>query len=275
MRNLLRFIVRYHFIILFILFETIAFFLLFRYNTFHKAKIVTLTHSIRGGFSRAFINIKEYLSLREENKKLIEENNKLYNLLRSSYRITSFESFNVNDSVYKRKYIYTNAKVINNSTNKQYNYITLDKGKNHGIEQDMAVLSNDGIVGIVKDVTDNYSSVISLLNRNFKVNAKIKRTGYFGPLSWTGRGHSKAILTDIPHHVQILAGDTVVTSGYSAIFPEGYMIGITSDYKLKGGNYYEITVDLSTDFKNISNVQVVKNLYREEKIELEKFAESD
>jgi rod shape-determining protein MreC len=275
MRNLLRFIVRHHFIILFILFETIAFFLLFRYNTFHKAKIVTLTHSIRGGFSRGFINIKEYLSLRQENRKLIEENNKLYNLLKSSYRITSFESFNVNDSVYKRKYIYTNAKVINNSTNKQYNYITLNKGKSHGIEQDMAVLSNDGIVGIVKDVTDNYSLVISLLNRNFKVNAKIKRTGYFGPLLWTGKGHSKAILTDIPHHVKILIGDTVVTSGYSAIFPEGYMIGITSDYKLKGGNYYEITVDLATDFKNLSSVQVVKNLYREEQIELEKSAESD
>jgi rod shape-determining protein MreC len=275
MRNLLRFIVRHHFIILFILFEIIAFFLLFRYNTFHKAKIVTFTHSIRGGFSKVFINIKEYLSLREENRKLIEENNKLYNLLKSSYRITSFESFSVNDSLYKRKYIYTNAKVINNSTNKQYNYITLNKGKNHGIEQDMAVLSNDGIVGIVKDVTDNYSSVISLLNRNFKVNAKIKRTGYFGPLLWTGKGHSKAILTDIPHHVKILVGDTVVTSGYSAIFPEGYMIGITSDYKLKGGNYYEITVDLATDFKNLSSVQVVKNLYREEQIELEKSAESD
>jgi rod shape-determining protein MreC len=275
MRNLLRFIVRHHFIILFILFETIAFFLLFKYNTFHKAKIVTLSNSVRGGFSRGFVNIKEYLSLREENRKLIEENNKLYNLLRSSYRITSFESLNVNDSVYKRKYIYTDAKVINNSTNKQYNYITLNKGKSHGIEQDMAVLSNDGIVGIVKDVTDNYSSVISLLNRNFKVNAKIKRTGYFGPLLWTGKGHSKAILTDIPHHVQILIGDTVVTSGYSAIFPEGYMIGITSDYKLKGGNYYEITVDLATDFKNLSSVQVVKNLYREEQIELEKSAESD
>lgn len=275
MRNLLKFIVRHHFIILFILFEAIAFFLLFRYNTFHKAKIVNVTHSVRGGFSRVFVNIREYISLREDNRKLIEENNKLYNLLKSSYRITSFESFSVNDSVYKRNYIYTDAKVINNSTNKQYNYITLSKGKNHGIEQDMAVLSNDGIVGIIKSVTDNYSSVISLLNRNFKVNAKIKKSGYFGPLLWTGKGHSKAILTDIPHHAEIFAGDTVVTSGYSAIFPEGYMIGITSDYRLKGGNYYEITVDLATDFKNLSNVQVVKNLYREEQVELENSAESD
>ncbi len=275
MRNLLRFIVRHHFILLFILFEVIAFFLLFHYNSFHKAKIVNLAYSMRGSFSRIAGNVKEYVSLREENRKLVEENNRLYNLLKSSYRITSLESFKVNDSLYKRNYIFTGAKVINNSTNKQYNYITLNKGKNHGIEQDMAVLSNEGIVGIVKNVSDNYSSVISLLNRNFKVNARIKRTGYFGPLLWTGRGHTKAILTDIPHHVQILIGDTVVTSGYSAIFPEGYMIGITSDYKLKGGNYYEITIDLATDFKNLTNVQVVKNLYREEQIELEKSAESD
>ncbi len=275
MRNLLRFIVRHHFILLFILFEVIAFFLLFHYNSFHKAKIVNLAYSMRGSFSRVAGNVKEYVSLREENRKLVEENNRLYNLLKSSYRITSLESFKVNDSLYKRNYIFTGAKVINNSTNKQYNYITLNKGKNHGIEQDMAVLSNEGIVGIVKNVSDNYSSVISLLNRNFKVNARIKRTGYFGPLLWTGRGHTKAILTDIPHHVQILIGDTVVTSGYSAIFPEGYMIGITSDYKLKGGNYYEITIDLATDFKNLTNVQVVKNLYREEQIELEKSAESD
>ncbi len=275
MRNLFKFIVRHHFIILFILFVTIAFFLLFRYNTFHKAKIVNVAHSIRGGFSGIFINIREYISLREENRKLIEENNKLYNLLKSSYRITSFETLSVNDSVYKRKYIYTDAKVINNSTNKQYNYITLNKGRNHGIDQDMAVLSSDGIVGIIKNVTNNYSSVISLLNRNFKVNAKIKRSGYFGPLSWTGKGHTKAILTDIPHHAEIFSGDTVVTSGYSAIFPEGYMIGITSDFKLKGGNYYEIKVDLATDFKNLSNVQVVKNLFREEQVELENTAESD
>jgi rod shape-determining protein MreC len=275
MRNLLKFIVRYHFTFLFIILEIAAFILIIQFNTFHKAKFMDLTYALKGGFSRAIMNVKEYLSLREENRKLIEENNKLYNMLKTSYRITSLESFKVNDSVFDRNYVYIDARVVNNSTNKQYNYITLNRGSNHGIEPDMAVLSSDGIVGIVKDVTDNYSSVISLLNRYFKVNAKIKRNGYFGPLAWTGRGHSKAILTDIPHHVEILIGDTIVTSGYSAIFPENYMIGITSDYRLKGGNYYEITVDLATDFKNLTNVQVVKNLFREEQVQLEKSAEND
>jgi rod shape-determining protein MreC len=275
MRNLLKFIVRYHFTFLFIILEIAAFILIIQFNTFHKAKFMDFTYALKGGVSRVIMHAKEYLSLREENRRLVEENNKLYNLLKSSYRITSPESFRVNDSVFERNYVYINAKVVNNSTNKQYNYITLNRGSNNGIEPDMAVLSSDGIVGIVKDVTDNYSSVISLLNRYFKVSAKIKRNGYFGPLAWTGRGHSKAILTDIPHHVEILIGDTIVTSGYSAIFPENYMIGITSDFRLKGGNYYEITVDLATDFKNLTNVQVVKNLFREEQTELEKSAEND
>ena len=275
MRNLLKFIVRYHFTFLFIILEIAAFILIIQFNTFQKSKFMDLTYALEGGFSRSIMNVREYLSLREENRKLVEENNKLYNMLKSSYRITSLESFKVNDSVFDRNYVYIDARVVNNSTNKQYNYITLNRGSNHGIEPDMAVLSSDGIVGIVKDVTDNYSSVISLLNRYFKVSAKIKRNGYFGPLAWTGRGHSKAILTDIPHHVEILIGDTIVTSSYSAIFPENYMIGITSGYRLKGGNYYEITVDLATDFKNLTNVQVVKNLFREEQIELEKSAEND
>ncbi len=275
MRNLLRFIVRHNFIIIFILLEILAFILLVRTNKYHRAKYVNFTYSVVGGFSKTFVNIKDYLSLREENRKLIEENNKLYNLLKSSYRTTTFDTDHLIDSAYVRKYLYIDAKVINNSTNKQYNYITLNKGRDHGIEPDMAVVSDEGIVGIIKDVTNNYSSVLSLLNRKFKVNAKIERNDYFGPLSWTGKGHTKAILVDIPHHVKILIGDTIVTSGYSAIFPEGYMIGIVSAFKLKGGNYYEIKVDLATDFKRLSNVQIVKNMFREEQVELEKSAEND
>jgi rod shape-determining protein MreC len=275
MRNLLRFILRHNFIIIFILLEILAFILLIRTNKFHRAKYVNFTYSIVGGISKTFVNIKEYISLKEENRKLIEENNRLYNLLESSYRIATFDNATLNETMYERKYLYIDARVINNSTNKQYNYITLNKGRDHGIEPDMAVVSDKGIVGIVKDVTNDYASVLSLLNRKFKVNGKIKRNEYFGPLSWTGKGHRKAILTDIPHHVDILIGDTIVTSGYSAIFPEGYMIGLVSDFKLKGGNYYEIKVDLAVDFKKLSNVQVVKNMFREEQIELEKTAEND
>ncbi|NJK85384.1 MAG: rod shape-determining protein MreC [Bacteroidales bacterium] len=153
------------------------------------------------------------------------------------------------DTGANKKYVFIHARVINNSTDKQYNYITLNRGNKDGIEKEMAVVCSDGIVGVVKEVSENFSSVISLLNLNIKINAKIKKSGYFGPLQWTGTGYRKAVLSDIPHHVKITLGDTIVTSGFSAMIPEGYMIGVISDFKLKGGNYYEIEVDLSTDFK--------------------------
>ena len=211
----------------------------------------------------------DYFALHEENRQLIRENNRLYNLAKSTVNISDIDRQSEKDSRKRLKYTYVPARVINNSTNKQFNYIILDKGKNDGIEPDMAVVCNDGIVGVIKEVSENFSSAISFLNRNLQISAKIKKSGHFGPLEWTGTGHQKARLKDIPHNINIMLGDSVVTSGYSAIFPENYMIGRISDFSLKGGNYYEITVHLSTDFKSLRNVQVINNLYREEQLELE------
>lgn len=265
MGELLRFFLKFHFIILFILLESLGLVFLVRNNKYQQAKFVNFTHNLKGVVYKRSSNVKDFTSLKEENRKLIEENNMLYNLLKDSY---TDDNYSV-DSSSLRKYSFIHARVINNSTNKQYNYITLNKGRKHGIEKEMAVVCSEGVVGVVKEVSDNFSSVISLLNLNLKINAKIKKSGYFGPLHWTGVGHEKAILSDIPHHVNIQKGDTIVTSGYSAMFPEGWIIGEISDFKLKGGNYFEVVVDLSTDFKNLGNVQVVKNYFREEQIELE------
>ncbi len=275
MKDLLRFFVRHHFVITFIILETLALVILVNNNNYQKAIFVGFTHYVLGNVSKKASSVRDYASLREENRQLINENNRLYNLLKNSYRIRTIEKLMVNDTTTSRRYLYTSARVINNSTNKQYNYITLDKGKKDGIEPDMAVVCNDGIVGVVKEVSANFSSVISFLNRNLQISAKIKSSGYFGPLEWTGKGYRKAVLRDIPHHVVIRKGDTIVTSGYSAMFPEGYMIGIISDFRLKGGNYYEVTVDLSTDFKNLKNVQVIKIFYRKEQLMLENSSKDD
>jgi rod shape-determining protein MreC len=268
MRELLRFFLRHHFVILFLVLESLGFFILVQNNKYQKAKFVNFSHNLKGLVYKRTSNIRDYTSLREENRKLIEENNQLYNSLRDMHPIDD-EDF---DSALMKKYIYIQARVINNSTDKQYNYITLDKGRKDGVEKEMAVVCSDGILGVVKEVSQNFSSVISLLNLNLKVNAKIKKSGYFGPLQWSGVGYKKAILSDIPHHVDIQLGDTIVTSGYSAMFPEGYMIGIISDFRLKGGNYFEVIVDLSTDFKKLRNVQVIKYYLREEQLKLEKSA---
>ena len=232
-------------------------------------------HAFEGNLSEKFLNLKDYMNLRKENKRLIEENNKLYNRLARYKNLNAENRVDSLDSMYMKQYTYIPAKVINNSINKQYNYITLNKGSRQGIKEEMAVVSANGVVGVVKKVSDNFSSVISVLNRQFYINAKIKKNGYFGPLSWNGKNYRQVILSQIPHHVKVEIGDTIVTSGYSAIYPEGILIGVVSNYELKGGNFYEITVDLSTDFKNLSRVQVISNFKKEEEKTLENSAEND
>jgi rod shape-determining protein MreC len=264
MRNLLRFIFQHHFLILFILLESFSLYLLFSGNPYQKVRFYSFSHRLSGRLSTRIENVKDYFSLHDENRDLTEENSRLYNQLKSSYSLTRSDSTFLGDSTNRRKYLYFTAKVINNTVSKQYNFLTIDKGSSGGIVSDMAVISSYGIVGIVKSVSDNYASVMSVLNRDFIISAKIKNNGYFGPLSWNGNTSTNATLVDIPHHVKVSKGDTIVTSGYGGVFPEGYLIGTIESFRLKGGNYYEINVKLSNDFRKLNYVQVIKNLAKQE-----------
>jgi rod shape-determining protein MreC len=264
MRNLLRLIFKHHFLILFLCIESFSLFLLFSANPYQRVRFYRASHKISGRISARAENWRDYISLYSDNRKLSEENARLYNQLRTSFSIVNADTSVSGDSLAPRKYLYYTARVINNTVNKQYNFITLDKGERSGIRPEMAVISSDGIVGIVKSVTPNYAAVLSVLNRDFIISAKIKKNGYFGPLSWNGNSPEKATLVDIPHHVIINKGDTVITSGYGGVFPEGYLIGTVADFRLKGGNYYEISVKLSNDFRKLNFVQVIQNRGRKE-----------
>jgi len=263
MRNLLRFIVQHHFLILFLTIEAFTLFLLFSANPYQRTRYYNFAHSVSGRISTRMENITDYFSLRLENRKLAEENARLYNRLEATFT-TVISTRAVDDSLRVTGYRYLTAKVINSSVNKQFNYITLDKGKLSGIEPEMAVIGSEGIVGIVKAASDNYSSVLSALNRDFIVSAKIKKNGYFGPMRWNGNNPEFATLVDIPHHVKIEKGDTVVTSGFGGVFPEGFLVGTISEFRLKGGNYFEIRIRLSTDFRKLDYVQVIRNMARNE-----------
>lgn len=262
MRNLFKFIIQHHFLILFLVIEFFSLFLLFSTNPYQKVAFYNFSNKIAGRTSLRISNIRDYLTLHHENRKLAEENAMLYNSLSSSYAYNTLN--NTTDSSGRRKYYYVPARVINNSVNKQHNYITLDKGTESGIAPDMAVISTDGIVGVVKSVSPHYSSVLSVLNRDFRVSAKIKKNGYFGPITWSGSSSYYATLVDIPHHVEISVGDTIITSGYGGVFPEGYLIGTISDFRLKGGNYYEIKVKLANEFRKLNYVQVIQNYSKSE-----------
>jgi rod shape-determining protein MreC len=187
-----------------------------------------------------------------------------------SYIHNTISIIDIYDSIYIQKYQFIQGRVINNSTNKQNNYLTLNIGKRSGVHKEMAVISPVGVVGVVKDVSDNFSSVISLLNRNLRISAMIKRSGYFGSLYWDGKNYHYAKLTDLPNHIVVNKGDTVITSGYSAMFPKGEIIGIVDKVEnQKGSDFMTVTVRLSVDFKKLDYVMVVKNLLREEQLQLE------
>jgi rod shape-determining protein MreC len=273
MWNLLRFLIRSYPIILFLILEILSFVLIGKFNSYQSAKIYNVKHIILGRIERKFDNLSSYLTLAKENKALAEENIKLYNALPPGYFNPS-KRF-VPDTSANKKYVFLGARVINNSTNKQYNFLVLNKGKKQGIEPEMAVICNQGIVGIVKECSDNFSSVISVLNREFFPNAMIKRNRYFGYIEWLGRRYNRVILKEIPLHVDVHIGDTIVTSGHSAVFPEGIMIGTVESFKPEEGIFYVITVKLSTDFKNLTNVILIKNNMREEQVKVEKDLEND
>ena len=152
----------------------------------------------------------------------------------------------------------------------QKNFFTINKGELQGVKVDMAVISANSVAGVIVGCSKNYSVAMSLLNLDFKLSARIKSNGYFGSLSWDGRDYRYAVLSEIPQHVIVNVGDTIETTGYSAIFPEGVLVGTVSDYEKFGGDFYKITIFLLTDFKKLHFVDVIGNLKKTEQLELEK-----
>jgi rod shape-determining protein MreC len=275
MRNLLKLLYTYHYFILFLILEGFSLFLVIEGSTFHHAKFVNSARSFTGSIYAKTSNIKAYVGLREENLRLAQENLKLKNQLENLRKAEKTIKDTVMDTTRNPLYTYTLAKVVNNSVNKQYNYITLDKGSKDGIKPDMGVITADGIVGIIEGVSENYSTVLSVLNMSFSVSAKIKKNGNFGLLHWNGYNDKICVLTDIPQHVKLAVGDTIVTTGYSGIFPENILIGKIAEFELKGGNFYTVNVSLFNEFRKLNYVSVIENLKIEEKKVLENKIKND
>ncbi len=272
MNNFLRFLVSYHLIILFILLESVGLVLLVNNNNYQNTRYTNFVKNTIGIYAEKRANMLQYFSLRDVNQKLSEENTRLKNIIEKNniFRTSQLKEFTIKDTISKQEYSYLSAKIVNNTVNKQYNYITLDKGSLNGIEKEMSVITQNGVVGIIVSVSDRYSIAISLLNRNLKVSAKIKKNNYFGSFDWPGVNYKTGSLNEIPIHVNVKKGDTIISSGFSSYFPEGIILGYVSDYKIKGGNFYQIDVALAADFKNINHVYIVKSLRKSEKEQLEK-----
>lgn len=276
MRNLFAFIWRNYEYFLFLILEVGCFFLLFQNNNFHKASYVTSANRVTGQVYKGMSEVGQYFRLRNANEALATENASLHNMLRDSYMDLKVRDSLIKDSVLKQQYHYISARVINNSVNRRNNYLTLDRGRLQGIKPESAVICSNGIVGIVKDVSDNFSSVLSLLHKDARISVKIKHTNFYGSLVWEGGDYRTATLNDIPVNVELSKGDTIQTNAYSVLFPEGVMAGVIESFELKPGkNFYVIKVRLSTDFKNISYVYVIDNLLKGEQLKLESNSQHD
>lgn len=269
MRSLLNFLLRNHFFLLFLILETISLLLVVQFNYYQKASFMNFTRHISNFYYDNVSGVKDYWSLQKTNKDLAEENARLRNALKENYFVTNVDVNTILDTIKNQEYKYISAKVINNSVNKQHNYLTINKGSIHGIEPEMGVVCTDGVVGVVKGVSEHFSTVISLLNTHFSISAKLLNQNYFGSLRWEGDSYTSAYLYEIPHHVQIELGDTIITSGYSSIFPEGILIGTVSKLSGEVQNFLEIEIKLSTNFRNLSYINVVNHLLQEEQLELE------
>jgi len=271
MKNFFDFLLRQYFFFLFLILEVISIILVVQNNYYQKSSFINSTNEITGSVLSTFNTISQYFSLKDANRKLSEENARLLTDSKKYFLKTEDRIFYYNDTLYRQQYQFVSAKVVKNSTNKRNNFLTLNKGSNQGIESGMGVVTSTGIVGIVKEVSPNFSSVISVLNKEIKVSAKVKKNGHIGTVIWKGGDYQYGQLIDIPTHVKPTIGDTIITSGFSTSFPEGIMVGTISDFRIeKGDNFYTITLKFSTDFNNISYAYVIRNIMKDELNKLNK-----
>lgn len=311
MRSLLRFLARNYFFLLFLILEMISLTLIIRYNNYQNVSFFNSSTRIVARIYETFNSAYTYFRLHQINSELAAENARLKNQLQQIIHpelppqmncftgqrtgidstatdpvpggITEGQPVTGNnpagnmiiDSINVR-YRYIPAEVINNSVNRQNNYITLNKGRKDGVKPEMGIVGPSGIVGIITNVSDHYSTGPTVLNKRWRVSAKIRGSNYFGSLSWDGLDYRIAQLNEIPFHVELTAGDTIITSGYSSVFPEGLMIGQIKDFKIgSGDNFYQIDVRLSTNFMTLTYVEVIQDKDADELKNLTKYHLND
>ena len=266
MRSLIRYFVRNHVFYIFLILEIFSLVLLFRYNNYQKVAYLNSTNRVSASIYGSFNSVINYFQLRRVNEDLAEENSKLLNqinILQNELHLGA--SFLEDTSLHKLTYSFTNAKVINNTVFKQNNYITINKGLKDGIKPGQGIISDNNVIGVISNTSNSYAIGLSLLNMRLLTTAKLKKNEQKGSVNWDGKDYRYIQLNEIPFHVELAKGDTVVTSGFSSKFPEGILIGTIHSFEQeRGENFYTVSVELAADFRSLSFVQVITNLNLEE-----------
>lgn len=275
MRNLLNFLIKYNYWFFFVFLEAISFVLLFRFNFYQQSVFFTSANVVAGKVYEVSGGVTSYFHLKSVNEDLLDRNmlleQQIANLEKalSDRQIDSMGICSVRN-IPNTDYQVFKAHVIQNSLNQADNYITLDKGTTSGIRPEMGVVDGNGVVGIVYKTSPSYSLVISILNSKSSISCKIVGSEYFGYLKWEHGDSRYAYLKDLPRHAEFNLGDTVVTSGYSTVFPEGVMVGTVDDMSdSHDGLSYLLKIKLATDFGKLSDVRVIARTGQSEQKKLE------
>ncbi len=271
MRNLLLFIINNGTLVYFFVLELFCALLIVNFNDYQRSAFLSSSNAVCGTVYSMQTAVSKYFNLTDENDILVQElqdaNNKIERL---QAQLNSLPDSLLNKNRAEITKNYRSAKVINISTNKQYNYLTLNKGENDGITKEMTVTSCGNVVGIIVATSSHFSTVLPIINTNFRLSVKLSNSNFRGQLVWNNHSASEATVIDIPEHATVAVGDSVVTSGASSYFPEGIPVGIVKTVDMdRNGGFYRLTIALATDFYSIYNVQITENMQREEQLELE------
>jgi len=269
MQQFVYFIQQSKYFLFFLLLAFISLSLTINNHNFHKSKFISSANAISGGLYEKSNNLSDYFRLKNQNLELLEENIHLKNQLQFliSKKDTAKNFLFIDSTLYHQKYTYSNVKIIKNEYHTSYNFLTINKGKNQGVNKEMAVVNAKGIIGITENSSANYTRVQSILNKNSKINARLKNSFHFGTLTWNGDNYTDLQLIDIPRQAAIKIGDTIITGGKSTIFPEGILIGVIDNIQNKQSN--SINIKLFNDMSNLGHAYVIKNLQKNEILNLE------
>lgn len=271
MRDLFRFLHRIRSTLLFLALMLVSLVLLYSGNEHHRGKAINSSNAVAGTIFGWRQEVADYANLKSENLRLTRENADWRNRHVSAYAPVEEIYVRINDTIHRQHYRYFPAKVVNSTWHKPRNFITLDKGASDGLRDDMGVIGPDGIVGVVRDVSPHFASVISVLNPDIKTSVQLRRTGHFGLLYWDTNDPTTASMIDVPKHARVAVGDTVETRGGDDLFPRGIPVGVVIAVDdPPGSNYHEIELRLTEDMTRSGHVYVVDDLMRAERDTLQK-----
>jgi rod shape-determining protein MreC len=266
MERLFIFLYQYRAFFTFLVLEVVCAWLIIENNQYQSARFFNSSNTMVASLNNFSQGVREYFLLRNINSTIAEENAMLrskleeYRQLQNAFARNGLIDSSAVDSAVIKQFDFVSAKVVSNTVHRFTNYLTINKGSTDSIAQGMAVISPLGAVGKVRSVSKHFSVVTSILHIDVKVSAVLRRTGHFGTIQWDGLDPDYVKLEYMPRHVNVVKGDTIVTSGYNAVYPEGIMIGIVDDVKLRDeALFYDLKVKLSQDFRKLSYVEVVRN----------------